>query len=255
MNAPQPRLTAGITALAVVAIAAAAFFMGFYVLPGGGNPQLGWWGRVCRAAGFVATPAPDTEAAEPGLTTVVLPASALRNGTPDEIGRGATLALRCTACHGARGLSGANAPNLAGQYPEVIYKELLDFQRGARTDAVMGAMAAALSDADMLDLAHYYAFLARPEKDRMSGDAPALVRVGDPMRNIAPCASCHGARDGKVGAPALEGEPKTYLIGQLSAFADGSRKNDANSAMRNEARGLSAAEISQVTDHYAGAAH
>jgi cytochrome c553 len=254
MNASPPRLPAGIAALAVAAIAAAAFFVGFYVLPGGGNPQLGWWQRVCRAAGYVATPVRDAEAAPPGLTTVVLPPSALRRGTPDEIGRGATLSLRCTGCHGARGLSGANAPNLAGQYAEVVYKELLDFQRGARTDAVMGAMAASLSDANMLDLAHYYAFLPRPGKDRLSDDAPALVRVGDPMRNIAPCTSCHGDRDGKVGAPALEGEPKTYLVDQLNAFASGSRKNDANSAMRNEARGLTAAEISRVTDHYSGAA-
>jgi cytochrome c553 len=75
------------------------------------------------------------------------------------------------------------------------------------------------------------------------------------MRNIAPCNSCHGASDGKVGAPALEGEPKAYLVGQLSAFANGSRKNDANSAMRNEARWLTATEVAQVTDYYAGLSH
>jgi cytochrome c553 len=72
------------------------------------------------------------------------------------------------------------------------------------------------------------------------------------MRNIAPCNSCHGASDGKVGAPALEGEPKAYLVDQLNAFANGTRKNDANAAMRNEARALTAAEVAQVTDHYAG---
>jgi cytochrome c553 len=252
MNAPQPRSLAGIATLTVAVIACAAFGIGFYVLPGT-NPQLGLWQRMCRAAGFVTAPERDSEAAASGLTNVVVPRSALRMGTSDEIGRGATLALRCTACHGAQGLSGANAPNLAGQYPEVIYKELLDFQRGARTDAVMGAMVATLSDADMLDLAHYYAFLPRPEKDRTTSMAPALVRVGDPMRNIAPCISCHGAKDGKTGAPALEGEPNAYLVDQLNAFAHGSRKNDANSAMRNEARLLTAAEIGLVADHYAGA--
>ena len=42
--------------------------------------------------------------------------------------------------------------------------------------------------------------------------APALVRVGDPLRNIAPCISCHGGIDHKLGAPWLEGMPKDYLV-------------------------------------------
>jgi cytochrome c553 len=191
----------------------------------------------------------------PGYTQVVVPRAAVTAGTADEIGRGATLALRCTACHGAQGLSGADAPNLAGQYSEVTYKQLLDFKSGARVDAVMGAMVAALSEQNMLDLAHYYAYLPPPEADRRLAGAPALVRVGDPMRSIAPCASCHGRKDGKAGAPDLDGEPRSYLQGQLTAFAGGRRRNDANAVMRGEARLLTAAEITAVTDHYAGSSH
>jgi len=33
-------------------------------------------------------------------------------------------------CHGARGLSQADTPNLAGEYPITIYKELVDFKTG-----------------------------------------------------------------------------------------------------------------------------
>ena len=47
---------------------------------------------------------------------------------PVSIGRGATLAQRCTMCHGPQGVSDANSPNLAGQYAAVIYKELDDFK-------------------------------------------------------------------------------------------------------------------------------
>ena len=154
--------------------------------------------------------------------------------------------------HGARGLSGADAPNLAGQYSDVIYKQLIDFKRGARADPVMAAMSASLTEQDILDLAHYYAYLPR-ERDRLApANAPALVRVGDPMRNIAPCGSCHGSDDRKKGAPSLNGEPKSYLRKQLSGFASGSRKNDANAAMRNVARLLSPVEMDIVTNHYAG---
>ena len=241
-----------LAALTVTAIGIGAFLLGFYWLPSAAGPGTVWQ-RMCRAAGFVATSggASGGESALSAYTTVVIPPAAMTTGSADQIGHGATLALRCTACHGAQGVSGADAPNLAGQYSEVIYKELVDFKRGARVDAVMGAMVAALSDQDMLDLAHYYAYLPHLEPDHPLAQAPALVRVGDPMRSIAPCASCHGRKDGKVGAPALDGEPKRYLERQLTAFASGARRNDANAVMRGEAQQMTAAEMVSVTNHYA----
>jgi cytochrome c553 len=251
MSAPTQRRFGLIATITVASIAVVAFFVGFLILPSATDPQATLWLRMCRAAGVVITRESEVRLVAPrAFTSVVMPKAAMRAGTADQIGHGATLALRCTGCHGAQGLSGANAPNLAGQYSEVIYKQQVDFQRGARSDAVMGAIVAPLSDQDMLDIAHYYAYLPRPTKDRAMAGAPPIVRVGDPMRNIAPCASCHGANDGKVGAPALEGEPKAYLKRQLSAFADGSRKNDANAAMRNEVRRLTPAEIEAVVDNY-----
>lgn len=252
MTPAEPRRLGPFAVLSVAAVGVAAFCMGFYVLPGP-DPRATVWQRICRAAGIVPSLDRDSgDLALPGFTSVVITHAALVVGTSEQIGRGATLALRCTGCHGAQGLSGANAPNLAGQYSEVIYKQLIDFKRGARTDAVMNAMVASLTESNMLDLAHYYAYLPRPVGDRPLTDAPALVRVGAPMRNIAPCASCHGSQDGKVGAPSLEGEPMSYLRSQLTAFASGSRRNDANAVMRNEARNLSAGEIDSVTQHYAG---
>jgi cytochrome c553 len=79
----------------------------------------------------------------------------LQNASSEAIGRGATLALRCTMCHGARGLSEANSPNLAGQYPIAIHKQLVDFKTGARASAVMAPLMANLSDPDMRELAVY----------------------------------------------------------------------------------------------------
>jgi cytochrome c553 len=249
-RASPPRIGLAVT-LTVITVVGIAFLVGFDWLPSANGPAT-LWQRMCRAAGVVTgTPPAGNQTVPAAYTTVVVPPSAMTAGTPDQIGRGATLALRCTACHGAQGLSGANAPNLAGQYSEVIYKQLLDFKRGARVDAVMGAMVASLSEENMLDLAHYYAYLPRAEPDHRLGGAPALVRVGDPMRNIAPCASCHGRTDGKAGAPALDGEPKSYLSEQLLAFASGTRRNDANAVMRGEARRMTSDEIALVTDHYA----
>jgi cytochrome c553 len=87
----------------------------------------GLWAAICRAAGV---PARWGEAGTPRKaitsTRVVLEERMMEPGGADAAGRGATLALRCTMCHGPRGLSAADAPNLAGQYPDVIIKQMLE---------------------------------------------------------------------------------------------------------------------------------
>jgi cytochrome c553 len=188
------------------------------------------------------------------LTSVEVTPQLLAHPSSNSIGRGATLALRCTMCHGERGMSDANSPNLAGQYAVVIYKQLLDFQHGVRTNAVMSPMAMNLSDQDMRDLAAYYASLPRPPAQRRvsEANAPAIVAHGSPMRNIAPCAACHGGIDSKAGSPWLDGLPAAYTKAQLQAFANGTRNNDINEQMRNVARNMTPDEIHAAAEYYAG---
>ena len=186
-------------------------------------------------------------------TQVEIVPGMLRDASAESIGRGATLALRCTMCHGARGMSQANTPNLAGQYPGAIYKELADFKSGARDSAIMMPLVADLSDGDMRDLAAYYAYLPRVHDDRAAdGGTPRIVADGAPMRNIAPCGACHGELGNKTGAPWLEGQPVAYLHAQLEAFANGTRRNDIDQQMRNVARGMTPAEITAASSYYAG---
>jgi cytochrome c553 len=156
-------------------------------------------------------------------------------------------------CHGAQGMSRSDAPNLAGQYPEVIRKQLLDYKSGNRANPIMVALATSLSEENIADLAAYYATLpkARTAPTTYDESLPALVRVGDPMRNIAPCISCHGGVDQKLGAPWLEGMPKQYLVDQLQAFKEGRRRNDGQQQMRNMARPMTTQEIDAVATFYA----
>lgn len=66
----------------------------------------------------------------------------------------------CAGCHGAAGISAApNYPNLAGQKEAYLAKQIKDFKSGARKDPTMNAMVAALTDADIANLAAYYAGL------------------------------------------------------------------------------------------------
>ena len=234
------------------AIAVVSVVVGFVVLPSlqPGAGLGGVWGAICSAAGVTRTvPA-----------TAVIPAAFRSSGVvmdrqmqaaPDAaaVGHGATLAMQCALCHGSRGLSEAQSPNLAGQYAAVVYKQLKDYQSGARASAIMGPRVANLDDRDISDLAAYYAYLPRlpgyhPERP------PQIVQSGAPMRNIAPCASCHGDREHKLGSAWLEGESPAYLQAQLLAFASGARHNDISGQMRNVARSMTSAEIEAAAAYY-----
>jgi cytochrome c553 len=237
-----------------------SLLIGFVVLPSvhGDFTGQGIWASICRAAGVPRNWGDSGQAdakTGPRSTSVVVTQTMAKPGASDAIGRGATLAVQqCSMCHGAQGMSEANAPNLAGQYPEVVIKQLRDYTRGDRTSSIMQALARNLSDRDIADIAAYYDSLPKARTAPARYDetaAPALVRVGDPMRNIAPCIACHGGIDHKLGTPWLEGMPKEYLLVQLRDFNAGTRHNDSHGQMRNMARQLSAKEIEQVADFYA----
>jgi cytochrome c553 len=240
---------------AAVAVLAASVAMGFLILPSEtGNRVASIWGSICSAAGVprrslgTLSLAPDSK-----TSNVVLNVIDLRRPPPDSIGRGATLAQQCAICHGSTGVSRADSPNLAGQYPSVIYKQLHDFKSGARVNAIMSPFVARMSGQDILDVAAYYAFLPRLPgyHPQDAAAAPMIVQGGAPMRGIAPCGSCHGGIENKGGSPWLEGQSAVYIKAQLHAFANTSRTNDISQQMRNVARQMTDTEIDQAAEYYA----
>jgi len=241
----------GVTA----AIAAVAAFVGLVWLPFA-QPDLkiaGIWDAICSAAGVPrASSQAGSVQADFKTSDVVMTSEMLTRPSQVSIGRGATLAQRCAICHGPQGVSDANSPNLAGQFAAVTYKELNDFKTGARVNVVMSPFAANLSNQDMLDIAAYYAYLPRVPSNKLDPAiaAPAIVTAGAPMRNIAPCGSCHGDIDNKAGSPWLGGQSAVYIKAQLQAFAAGTRRNDISQQMRNIARQMTPEEIDQVARYY-----
>jgi cytochrome c553 len=232
----NPWFTASVGITAAIAIVAAIAGFAWLPLQQQGERFHGIWDAICSAAGLVrnAPSAAQIVSADYPTTRVEIIPRMLQGASA---GRGATLALRCTMCHGARGMSQADSPNLAGQSPLTIYKQLNDFKTGARTSAVMAPLVADLSDADMRDLAAYYAYLPRLADHPSNTEVrPRIVANGAPMRGIAPCGACHGGVDSKAGAGWLGGQPGVYLRTQLEAFATGARRNDIGEQMRNVAR-------------------
>jgi cytochrome c553 len=66
----------------------------------------------------------------------------------------------CATCHGQLGLSTLpNAPHLAGQPEVYLLEQLKAYRSGKRQHEVMAVIARPLSDADIGDLAAWYASL------------------------------------------------------------------------------------------------
>ncbi|TKC86325.1 c-type cytochrome [Trinickia terrae] len=250
---PWFRASVGATA----AVFVLSVLVGFVWLPSAQRDAQfqGLWNAICSAAGVPQNWLAESEPVAPQvkLSQVVLTPQLLAGATPLSVGRGATLALRCTMCHGEHGMSGANSPNLAGQYALAIYKQLQDFQSGARTNAAMSPMALNLSGQDMRDLAAYYASMPRPVRvdDPADSGAPGIVVHGAPLRNVPACAACHGDIDNKAGSPWLDGLPAAYTQAQLRAFASGERHNDISGQMRNIARNMTPEEMGEAAAYYA----
>ena len=75
-----------------------------------------------------------------------------------DVAAGRAKAAACAVCHGALGLSSQpDAPNLAGQPAIYLAAQLRAYRSGARRHEVMGVMAKPLSDAEIIDLAAWYA--------------------------------------------------------------------------------------------------
>jgi cytochrome c553 len=167
--------------------------------------------------------------------------------------------LNCAACHGSLGVSQSDwIPSLAGMNPEALLKQLADYRSGHRTWPVMNAIAGALSDEQIRDVAAYFTSLKPPGeladpgllaggRGLRSADATVrLVYAGDPARGIAPCASCHGLNGLKRAAPVLAGQHESYIERQLVDFRSAARRNDQGEQMRVVATNLSDDEIKDL---------
>ena len=122
--------------------------------------------------------------------------------------------------------------------------------------AVMGVYVSPLSEQGLLDLAAHYASLPNPAGDALSTQSSSntaarrLIEVGDPLRGIAPCASCHGPLGVTPGAPGLRGQQRAYLELQMQSFKEGNRRNDISKQMRSVASQLTGEEIAMLAAYY-----
>lgn len=152
----------------------------------------------------------------------------------------------CASCHGAKGISPNDTwPNLAGQRAAYLARILGAYKSGAQTDVMMSPVAQSLSDADVQNLATYYAGLSCRAPAHAAGAGAAAGKLL--AKN---CEACHGETGIGMNPawPHIAGQKSTYLANTLKAFRAGLRKDPM---MAGVVRGLSDADIANLAAYYA----
>lgn len=167
----------------------------------------------------------------------------------------------CIACHGpdGAGVDEAGFPRLPGLPADYIAKQIRDYKSGARNNPVMQANLSSLSEAQIVDVAAYYAGLPVPAMPGKPAPAEAmalgekLATQGDWSRHLPACESCHGPGSAGVDAnfPGIAGQHATYIRQQLEAWRQGARANDPLDVMSAVAERLTEAEIGAVAAYLA----
>ena len=153
----------------------------------------------------------------------------------------------CSGCHGDSGVSPNDTwPNLAGQSGAYLVRILAAYKSGDQSDAMMTPIAQAPSDADVQNLAAYYAGLSCKSATigKAAGDAAAGAALA------ANCVACHGlaGRGGNPAWPKLAAQKPGYLVNVLKAFKAGLRKDPM---MGGVAKNLSDTDIANLAAYYA----
>jgi cytochrome c553 len=168
----------------------------------------------------------------------------LGNAAEAEAILGAKL-LVCNTCHGADGVPrSAATPIIWGLQENYLVKQLQDFHSGDRDSDVMTWMATALSQAELVPTAGYFAKRNWPA--RSAGAAAA-----SPPAGVVVCQACHQQNlVGGVAAPRLAGQTYEYLIESMRRYADGERTN--NPIMMAMMKSISPAEREAMARYISG---
>lgn len=250
---------------AIVGIIAAGILLGVVIIPvvQGRSAGLDAYTAICRALGLLpgspAQPQPVDRTPPTPVSQVVWTPDVLQilaRANPDR-GRAKVVEV-CVVCHGEQGISVApEFPHLNGQSGAAIYKQLHDYRTGSRAHQQMTDIAKALEEPAIADVAAYYAGQPKRNPNPVTlAELPAaivrLVELGDPARNIPPCASCHRpGSGGPIETPILAEQGRDYLARQLQVYASGERRNDVYARMRTIAARLSPEEITGLAGYYA----
>jgi len=177
--------------------------------------------------------------------------------------KGKLKAMACAGCHGPTGNSFVpNFPSLAGQPAGYIAKQIQDFKRSDRRNAMMSKIALGISKYDAEHIGAFYESQVKTPaiKDiahlKTNTDKIALLSLGqelynngNPKTGQAACFTCHGKNGDALvdfNIPILANQQPQYLISTMKDFKARSRTNDNERVMRRIVDTMSDEEIEAV---------
>ena len=164
----------------------------------------------------------------------------------------------CTACHGEVGRATPDGyyPRIAGKPAGYLFNEMINFRDGRRTFPQMMYFMQLRDDADLEEVASYFARQRPPYTSPAPPEfAPSviergrkLVLEGNAALHVPACRSCHGSRLMGVepAVPGLLGTSADYLQAQLGAWRNGVRAAQSPDCMATIAKRLRPEDIGAV---------
>jgi cytochrome c553 len=159
---------------------------------------------------------------------------------------GKNAAVACAGCHGETGVSKTpGMPSLVGLDPKYLVAAMNAYKSGQRKHDIMKSILAAVSDADVSNIALFYALQKpTPAKTPAPGDQAAGKAAA------AACTGCHGDQgiSATPATPSLAGQDSQYMAVALRAYKDGTRKDET---MKGLASALDDNAIRNLAAYYA----
>jgi cytochrome c553 len=134
----------------------------------------------------------------------------------------------CSGCHlpSGAGRPDGTFPQLAGQHPVVIIKQIADIRAGRRDNPIMYPFATSLSDQqELADVSAYIQTLPIPTDN---GRGPGTNLEEGKKLYERDCVKCHGEKgegDAEKFYPVLAGQHYKYMLRQIGEIAEKKRRN------------------------------
>ncbi len=166
----------------------------------------------------------------------------------DPASAGKAAAAGCAGCHGETGISNAaGMPSLVGLDPKYLIASVKAYKNGQRKHDMMKTLVSALSDAELDNIALFYA-LQKPGKAKTP--SPGNQAAGKSA--AVACAGCHGEGGVSTGsAPSLAGQEAQYFAAAMQGYKDGSR---GDAAMKAPAASVDESAVKNLAAYYANQA-
>jgi len=189
-----------------------------------------------------------------GVITLTLLAACGKESDPAElvadlVAGKAIAEADCAECHGMDGHGeSTDIPYLAAQSEQYLVEAMRAYRDGGRLHPALQDMTARMSEADIVNIAGYYA--AQPRLETVSHKQTNETHYIEGAAIAAICEECHGEKgiSTEAGMPSLAGQQPIYLMTSTQEYLTGSRGHEGASDML---EGLESVDIEKMAMYFA----